>query len=119
VKQIEKRFPIGVERERIRQAFIHNTRPWHSIFRKSPIGWTSRGRNRLKQVITEANQYVQRLNDTFTDPSGHTTPEQQPAVVKPPEQPQHELKEKDDLEEQEDLEEYEDQEDETARQRGR
>ena len=119
MKQIEKRFPIGVERERIRQAFIHNTRPWHSIFRKSPIGWTNRGRNRLKQVITEANQYVQRLNDTFTDPSGRTTPEQQPVVVTPPEQTQQDLQGKDNREKQEDLEEYEDVEDETADQRGR
>jgi hypothetical protein len=91
VKQIEKRFPIGVERERIRQAFIHNTSPWHSIFRKTPVGWTSRGRNRLKQVITEANQYVQRLNDAFTDPSGSATPDETaspPLAVVAPIKPQ-------------------------------
>ena len=91
VKLIEKRFPIGVERERIRQAFIHNTSPWHSIFRKTPVGWTSRGRNRLKQVITEANQYVQRLNDAFTDPSGSATPDETaspPLAVVAPIKPQ-------------------------------
>ncbi|MEN8205585.1 MAG: dynamin family protein [Pseudomonadota bacterium] len=75
LKQIEKQFTAGLDRERIRQAFIYNTRPWHSIFRKSPIGWTSRGRKRLQQVIAEANQYVQTLNDKFTDPSGDMTPE--------------------------------------------
>ena len=76
LKKIEKQFPAGLDRERMRQAFIHNTRPWHSIFRKSPIGWTSRGRKRLQQVIAEANQYVQTLNDKFTDPSGDMTPEE-------------------------------------------
>ena len=76
LKKIEKQFPAGLDRERMRQAFIHNTRPWHSIFRKSPIGWTSRGRKRLHQVIAEANQYVQTLNDKFTDPSGDMIPKE-------------------------------------------
>ena len=87
LKQIEKQFTAGLDRERIRQAFIHNTRPWHSIFRTSPIGWTSRGRKRLQQVIAEANQYVQTLNDKFTDPSGDMTPAEEAspslAVVEP------------------------------------
>jgi GTPase SAR1 family protein len=68
--KLEKQFGHGIELERIRSAFIFNTRPWHSIFSTSPVGWGSRNRKRLKRVIDEANQHVQTLNDTFTDPSG-------------------------------------------------
>ena len=68
--QLEKQYAHGVELERLRSAFIFNTRSWHSLFRKSPVGWGSRNRKRLQRVIEEANQHVQILNDAFTDPSG-------------------------------------------------
>jgi hypothetical protein len=74
--RIKKHFSTGLEGERLSQAFIHNTSPWHSLFRKSPVGWNSRCRKRLQQVIAEANQYVQTLNDEFTDPSGDMTPDE-------------------------------------------
>jgi len=77
LSRIKKQYSAGLESERLCQAFNHNTRPWHSLFRKSPVGWNKRCRKRLQQVIAEANQYVQTLNDTFTDPSGDMTPEQQ------------------------------------------
>ena len=70
IRQIQKQYAHGVELERLRSAFIFNTRPWHSIFRKSPVGWGGRTRKRLQRVIEEANQHVQTLNDAFTDPSG-------------------------------------------------
>jgi hypothetical protein len=76
LKKIERQYTTGMEREHLRQAFIFNTRPWHSIFRKSPVGWSSRSRKRLQQVIADANQYVQTLNDNFTDPSGDAAPEE-------------------------------------------
>ena len=75
--RIKKQYSAGLEAERLSQAFIHNTRPWHSLFRKGPVGWNSRCRKRLQQVVAEANQYVQTLNDKFTDPSGDLTPEEQ------------------------------------------
>jgi len=80
LSRVKKQYSAGLESERLSQAFIHNTRPWHSLFRKNPVGWNNRCRKRLQQVITEANQYVQTLNDTFTDPSGTMTPEQQAVV---------------------------------------
>ena len=70
LKQIDKHFTPGVERSQLRQAFIANTRAWHSVLRKKPVGWRSRSRKRLQRVIAEANGFVQRLNDEFTDPSG-------------------------------------------------
>jgi hypothetical protein len=77
--QIEKHFTPGLERQRMRQGFIYNTSPWHSLIRQSPVGWGGRNRRRLQHVIAEANRYVQTLNDTFTDPSGEQTPAQRPA----------------------------------------
>ena len=74
LKQIEKQFTPGIERDRLQQAFVFNSRPWHSIFRKTPVGWGNRSRKRLHRVIAEANRYVQTLNDSFTDPSGELSP---------------------------------------------
>jgi len=74
LKQIEKQFTPGIECDRLRQAFVFNTRPWHSIFLKTPVGWGNRSRKRLHRVIAEANRYVQTLNDSFTDPSGELSP---------------------------------------------
>ena len=70
LKQMEARFAPGPEWDRMRAAFHHNIRPWHSIFRTNPVGWRRATRKRLHKVVSEANQYVQILNDRFTDPSG-------------------------------------------------
>ncbi|HHH39424.1 MAG TPA: dynamin family protein [Sedimenticola sp.] len=51
-------------------AFQRSTRPWHSIFRKNPVGWNRKVRSKLKEVIEDADNYVQTLNDRFTNPSG-------------------------------------------------
>jgi len=74
VKRIAGNYAPGLERERMQQAFLLNTRPWHSTFRKTPVGWHNRSRRHLQEVTAEANRYVQTLNDAFTDPSGDLTP---------------------------------------------
>ncbi|OOZ36874.1 dynamin family protein [Solemya velesiana gill symbiont] len=51
-------------------AFRRNTRPWRSIFSNSPAGWERGARKRLKGVLEDTNNYVQTLNDRFTNPSG-------------------------------------------------
>jgi hypothetical protein len=56
------------------RAFWKNTRFWRSIFCKRPVSWGPRARQRLKDVLTEANAYVQELNNTFTNPSGISRP---------------------------------------------
>jgi hypothetical protein len=76
LKSIEKRYVPGLERGRLCNAFIHNTRPLVSLFRRLPVGWNNGSRKRLQRVIGEANRYVQILNDRFTDPSGAPKPEQ-------------------------------------------
>ena len=113
VQQIEKQYGVGLERERLRQAFLHNTGPWHSIFKKAPVGWGGRARKRLQQVIAEANQYVQTLNDRFTDPSGTMTPVEQATAVavesvpQPAPEPAPELAIVETIDEDDDLEEVE------------
>jgi hypothetical protein len=61
-------------------AFRKNTSIWHSILHKRPIGWGKRAQQRLKEVLIEANRYVQDLNDKFTNPSGKGIPITQPAI---------------------------------------
>ena len=51
-------------------AFLKNTRLRHSIFRPEPVGWGRRSRKLLHRVIDDADQYIQRLNDRYTKPSG-------------------------------------------------
>ncbi|MBT8121719.1 MAG: dynamin family protein [Gammaproteobacteria bacterium] len=70
LKLIDRQYAPGLERGRLRSAFLHNTRPWVSLFRRIPLGWNARTRKRLHRVIGEANAYVQVLNNSFTDPSG-------------------------------------------------
>ena len=67
---IKSDFAPGLECERLCHAFHYNTRGWHSIFAINPVGWGKLTRKRLHRVVAEANDYIQKLNDTFTDPSG-------------------------------------------------
>jgi hypothetical protein len=52
------------------RAFHRNTRFWRSIVCKQPAGWGPRARRVLKDVLSEADAYVQELNNKFTNPSG-------------------------------------------------
>ncbi len=56
--------------EAILKAFHKNTRPWRSIFKSGPTGWTGFSRRKIAKVLTEADTFVQKLNDRFTNPSG-------------------------------------------------
>ncbi len=51
-------------------AFLRSTKPWRSIFLRSPAGWGRKVRRQLTQVIQDTDTYVQNLNDQFTNPSG-------------------------------------------------
>ena len=68
-------------------AFRKNTSIWRSVVHRHPVGWGKRAQRRLKEVLIEANRYVQDLNDKFTNPSGQGVPISKPAVdVEKPEQ---------------------------------
>ena len=71
---IKTDFAPGLECERLCHAFHYNTRGWRSIFTTNPAGWGKFTRKRLRRIIAEADDYIQNLNDTFTDPSGQQTP---------------------------------------------
>ncbi|WP_275096017.1 dynamin family protein [Sedimenticola hydrogenitrophicus] len=57
-------------RGNLSNAFLRNTKPWRSIFSSVPAGWGRGARKRLAQVKEDADNYVQTLNDRFTNPSG-------------------------------------------------
>ncbi|WP_133510665.1 dynamin family protein [Candidatus Thiosymbion oneisti] len=52
------------------RAFTRNTCWWRTIFARTPVGWNTRARRRLRKVRQDADLYVQTLNDRFTNPSG-------------------------------------------------
>ena len=51
-------------------AFKNNTRWYRSVFSKQPAGWGGSSRKAADEVIEHATDYVESLNDQFTNPSG-------------------------------------------------
>jgi hypothetical protein len=51
-------------------AFLRSTSPLRSIFRKNPAGWGRKSRRQLRDVLQATDNYIQTLNDQFTNPSG-------------------------------------------------
>ncbi|MEJ2575658.1 MAG: dynamin family protein [Gammaproteobacteria bacterium] len=64
-------------------AFARNTRFWRSIFATKPAGWGRGAKRRITEVLQNSDDYVQRLNDRFTNPSGAV-----PAPLDEPDAPQ-------------------------------
>jgi hypothetical protein len=64
-------------------AFAHSTKPWRSILRKHPAGWGRKSRRQLREVLQASDNYIQTLNDQFTNPSGEEKllqPEEAPGI---------------------------------------
>ncbi|CAN5688338.1 hypothetical protein BH18PSE1_BH18PSE1_13040 [soil metagenome] len=69
----------GLRREALSQeikdslirAFKQNTRFMCSIFRTTPVGWGRRAQRGIIRVLSDADRYVESLNDRFANPSGH------------------------------------------------
>ena len=57
-------------------ALARNTRWWRSIWWRKPAGFGGRAERLIDGVLSSATSYVQKLNDTFTDPSGRGKAEQ-------------------------------------------
>jgi len=72
IRKLKKTLPANPESERFIRAFRHNTRFLSSVFTPGPRGWNRFTRRRLQQVRSEADKYVQTLNNKFTDPSGES-----------------------------------------------
>ncbi|MGF1548062.1 MAG: dynamin family protein [Thiotrichales bacterium] len=54
----------------VSRAFLQNTRWWRNWVRANPMGWGRGSRKRIASIREMADQFVQSLNDRFTNPSG-------------------------------------------------
>jgi len=61
---------IGDFKPNLMRAFRKNSRWFRSIFRRNPSGWNRRAARSLTQIAEDSQQYVQKLNDLYTNPSG-------------------------------------------------
>ncbi len=62
-------------RDGIIRAFRKNTNSWRALFIffiNEPIGWGKKMRQNISDVLSNVNEYVEQLNDSFTNPSGKT-----------------------------------------------
>jgi len=57
-------------KDSLTNAFKKNTALIHSIFRPQPVGWGYFSKRSLKNIVSQADQYIQSLNDQFAKPSG-------------------------------------------------
>jgi len=70
INWIRKKFGSEDEGNKLVRAFKFNARSWNSIFAEHPVGWSKRTSKKTREVIDEADMFVQMLNDQFTNPSG-------------------------------------------------
>lgn len=60
----------GTADEPYATAFRFNTRYYRSVFSSKPVGWNTRSRKSIDEVLEHASDFVESLNDQFTNPSG-------------------------------------------------
>jgi len=65
------------------RAFHKNSRWYRSIFRRNPAGWGRRVARSLAKVSDDSQQYVQKLNDMYANPSGELLPSQEWGCIPP------------------------------------
>ena len=65
------------------RAFDHGTKAWRPVMAGSPAGWGRGARRRIKEVVADADRFVQRLNDRFADPSGGAGADAGPDEARP------------------------------------
>jgi len=70
IKALSKLNPEAGYKGNLANAFIKNTAFWRSTFFTTPAGWGRRSKKTVQDVLLSTDQYVQTLNDLFTDPSG-------------------------------------------------
>jgi hypothetical protein len=70
IGRLQKDESLGARKEWLIRAFQKNVQPWHFLFARQPTGWSRFNRKRLARVLSDANSYVQTLNNRFADPSG-------------------------------------------------
>ncbi|MEK8019015.1 MAG: dynamin family protein [Candidatus Parabeggiatoa sp.] len=73
IKRIQSENADEHTREGLVRAFRKNTGTSRALFIwliDQPVGWSNRTQQRLSNVLGSVNNYVQKLNDRFTNPSG-------------------------------------------------
>jgi hypothetical protein len=56
--------------EQFGRAFVKSTAPARPMLFSNPAGWSVHTKRILDSVRGETNDYIQALNDRFTNPSG-------------------------------------------------
>jgi hypothetical protein len=78
-KRVIRKMLAGIDvkegHENYVRAFQKNIRWWRTIFRRKPAGWGRRNKARLAKMASDANSYVQKLNDVYANPAGRSLPE--------------------------------------------
>ena len=54
----------------LRNAFLKNTQWWRSVFSRSIVGWSLKTQKKISQLRDSADNFIQKLNDQYTNPSG-------------------------------------------------
>lgn len=75
-KRIASKISVKTVAGDVRKAFLKNTVFLRSIFRPVPAGWSMRTRRTLQEVLADASEFVQTMNDRYTRPSGLEAPVQ-------------------------------------------
>jgi ribosome biogenesis GTPase A len=57
-------------KKRMQRILNKNISWWRSIFHTRPAGLHTANQKKLEAIIAQGRQYIQKLNDTFTNPSG-------------------------------------------------
>ncbi len=70
LKKLKKSHIVDSVKLPVINAFKKNARFIHSIFRPNPVGWNFFTRRRLKNLMAEADSFIQSLNDKYARPSG-------------------------------------------------
>jgi GTPase SAR1 family protein len=69
-RSIMKTLPENEAYGNLKSAFKKSTGSFRSIFMTTPCGWGRRVQHRLDVIRDSIDQFVQKLNDRFTNPSG-------------------------------------------------
>ncbi|NGZ06435.1 MAG: dynamin family protein [Magnetococcales bacterium] len=70
--RIGQEIPEADLQEYVRNAFAKNTQPWRPLLNVQPSGWGRAAVARIEKVLKSTDQFVQELNDRFTNPSGRS-----------------------------------------------
>lgn len=54
----------------VKAGFLKNTRWWRSLWKRRIVGWNDRVKTVLTDLRDAADNFVQKLNDQYTNPSG-------------------------------------------------